>query len=56
MMLGKLPVSGRHATLDTSRARAYCTCSRCGWLLVVWTFFLSSTISLSSFFLWPDID
>ena len=28
---GKLPVPGRPTNLDYSRARAYCTCSRCGW-------------------------
>ena len=31
MVLGKLPVPGRPTILDYSRARAYCTCSRCGW-------------------------
>ena len=31
MVLGKLPVPGRPANLDLSRARAYCACSRCGW-------------------------
>ena len=31
MMLGKLPVPGRPTNLDKSRARAYCSCSRCGW-------------------------
>ena len=31
MVLGKLPVPGRPTNLDCSRARAYCTCSRCGW-------------------------
>ena len=31
MVLGKLPVLGRPTNLDESRARAYCTCSRCGW-------------------------
>ena len=31
MVLGKLPVPGRPTNLDYSRARAYCTCSRCGW-------------------------
>ena len=31
MVLGKLPVPGRPTSLDKSRARAYCTCSRCGW-------------------------
>ena len=31
MVLGKLPVSGRPTNLDSSRARAYCACSRCGW-------------------------
>ena len=44
MVLGKLPVPGRPTYLDYSKARAYCACSRCGW--VVWTFFLSSIISL----------
>ena len=31
MVLGKLPVQGRPTCLDLSRARAYCSCSRCGW-------------------------
>ena len=31
MLLGKFPVPGRPANLDNNRARAYCTCSRCGW-------------------------
>ena len=31
MVLGKLPVPGRPTNLDYSRARAYCTCCRCGW-------------------------
>ena len=30
MVLFKLPVPGRPTTLDYSRARAYCACSRCG--------------------------
>ena len=30
-MLGKLIVPGRPTSLDDSRARAYCACSRCGW-------------------------
>ena len=30
-MLGKLSVLGRPTSLDDSRARAYCACSRCGW-------------------------
>ena len=33
MVLGKLPVPGRPTSLDKSRARAYCSCSRCGWEL-----------------------
>ena len=33
-MLGKLSVPGRPTSLDGSRARAYCACSRCGWGLV----------------------
>ena len=57
-VLGKLSVPGRPTSLDDSRARAYCACSRCGWGFV-WTFFLSSITSL--FFLplfgrRPDID
>ena len=31
---GKLPVPGRPTDLDSSRARAYCACSRCGWGLL----------------------
>ena len=31
MVLDKLPGPGRPTSLDKSRARAYCTCSRCGW-------------------------
>ena len=30
MVLGKLPVPRRPTNLDYGRARAYCTCSRCG--------------------------
>ena len=30
MVLGKLPVPGRHLKLTDSRARAYCACSGCG--------------------------
>ena len=44
-MLSKLSVPGRPTSLDDSRARAYCACSRCGWGFV-WTFFLSSIFSL----------
>ena len=32
-VLGKLSVLGRPTTLDESRARAYCSCSRCGRVL-----------------------
>ena len=45
MVLGKLPVPGRPTYLEYSRARAYCSCSRCGWRLFG-HFFLSSIISL----------
>ena len=31
MVLGNLPVPGRPSNLADSRARAYCTCSGCGW-------------------------
>ena len=30
-VLGKVSVLGRPTSLDDSRAKAYCTCSRCGW-------------------------
>ena len=30
-VLGKLSVPGCPTSLDDSRARAYCSCSRCGW-------------------------
>ena len=43
-MPGKLPVLGRPASLDNSRARAYCVAVGAG--RVVWTFFLSSIFSL----------
>ena len=33
MVLGKLPVPGRPTNLEYSRAKAYCTCSRCRWRL-----------------------
>ena len=46
MVLGKLPVPGRPANLDYSRARAYCACTRCGWGL--WTFFSHLSFSLLS--------
>ena len=47
MVLGKLPVPGRHTTLDYSRARAYCAYSRCGWGL--FGHFFSHLSFLSSF-------
>ena len=47
MVLGKLPVPGRSADSDSSRAWACCTCSRCGWEL--FGHFFSRLSSLSSF-------
>ena len=52
MVLGKLPMQGRPANLDKSRARAYGACSRCGWGLfghsLIYHFsFLSLSLSLS---------
>ena len=44
MVLGKLPVPGLPTNFDYSRARAYCVCSRCRWVLFG-HFFLSSIIS-----------
>ena len=58
MVLGKLPVPGRPTYLVKSRARAYCTCSGCGWGL--FGRFYSPLSFLSSFRplfgRWPDID
>ena len=31
MVLDELSGPGRPTSLDKSRTRAYCTCSRCGW-------------------------
>ena len=31
MMLGKVPVPGRPAGLDSGGARAYCACGGCRW-------------------------
>ena len=47
MVLGKRPVPGRPTYLGKSRARAYCTCSRCGWGL--FGHFYSPLSFLSSF-------
>ena len=47
MVLGKRPVPGRPTGLDYSRARAYCTYSRCGWGL--FGHFYSHLSFLSSF-------
>ena len=47
MVLDKLPVPGRPTNLDDRRARAYCTCSRCGWGL--FGHFYSPLSFLSSF-------
>ena len=47
MVLGKLPVTGRPANLDNSRASAYCACSRYGWGL--FGLFFSHLSFLSSF-------
>ena len=35
MELDKLPVPGRPTNLDEGRARAYCACNGCGWVLFV---------------------
>ena len=47
MVLGKLPVPGRPTSLDKSRARACCSCNRCGWGL--FGHFYSHLSFLSSF-------
>ena len=48
MVLGKLPVPGRPTNLAYSMARAYCTCSRCGWVLFDHFFSLVYHFSLLS--------
>ena len=55
MVLGKLPVPGRPANLDDSRARAYCTCIRCGWGLFG-HFYSQLSFLLNLFGRRPDID
>ena len=51
MMLGKLTVPWRPTNLKNMRARACCTCSRCGWgCLDISLFFFSLSGR------WPDID
>ena len=50
-VLGNLPVPGRSTYLGNSRARAYCTCNRCGCGLFG-HFFLSSIFSLFFLPLW----
>ena len=59
-VLGKLSVPGRPTGLDNSRARTYCTCSRCGLGLFERCFFFFFLLSfLFKFSLsgrLPDID
>ena len=60
MVLGELPVPGRPTSLDQSRARAYCTCSRCGWGLFGHfyshlSFLLSFSLSLGDDPIWTEI-
>ena len=52
MVLGKYSEPKRPTNLDNSRARVYCTCSRCGWGLFAHFFFLSSIFSLLFLSLW----
>ena len=57
MMLGKLPVPGRPANLDYSRARAYCACSGCRWgCLDIFSLAYRSLFFLTLFGRRPDID
>ena len=51
MVLGKYSEPKRPTNLDNSRARVYCTCSRCGWGLFG-HFSLSSIFSLFFLILW----
>ena len=50
MVLDKVLVPGRPASLDNSRTRAHIASGRCGW--GVWTFFFSSVFSLFFLPLW----
>ena len=54
MVLGKLPVPRRPTHLDHGRARAYCACSRCGWVLFG-HFSLVHHFSLLSPSLWETV-
>ena len=47
MVLGKVPVPGRPTNLDSSRTRACCTCSSCGWGLFGHFFYRLSFLSLT---------
>ena len=60
MVLGKLPVQGRPTYLEQSRARAYCSCSKCGWRLFGCffsrlSFLLSFSLSLEDCPLYTEI-
>ena len=55
MVLGKLPVPGRPTVLAYSRAKAYCTCSRCGWGLFGRFFSLVYHFSFLSPALWETV-
>ena len=54
MVLGKYSEPKRPTNLDNSRARVYCTCSRCGWGCLD-IFFLSSIFSLFFLILWETV-
>ena len=55
-VLGKLSMPGRPTSLDDSRARAYCACSRCGWGLFGHFSLIFSVFFLPLFGRRPDID
>ena len=60
MVLSKLPLPGRPTNLDNSRARACCTCSRCGWGLFGHvfshlSFLFSFSLSLGDGPIWTEI-
>ena len=57
MVLGKLTVPGRPTNYDNSRARAYCTCSRCRWgCLDIFTLVYPFSPLFPLFGRRPDID
>ena len=57
MVLGKVPVPRHPSNLADSRARAYCACSKCGWIFFyIFTLIYLFFPILSLYGRRPDID